>query len=118
MTAGGDQAKPKPAGAWTAEQTVEYMIDKVFEEGDFYVICPDNETSSVSWAGPRLDGAKIRVVGRVNSLCGLAEPAHRRSTRRGSSGTSGISSRTDPLSRAGIRLVSACTPFRVVHSVP
>ncbi|GFZ45292.1 hypothetical protein JCM24511_03018 [Saitozyma sp. JCM 24511] len=53
MTAGGDQAKPKPAGAWTAEQTVEYMIDKVFEEGDFYVICPDNETSSA------LDKARI-----------------------------------------------------------
>lgn len=40
---GGD----KPAGAWTAEQTVEYMVEKVFDEGDFYVICPDNDTSSV-----------------------------------------------------------------------
>lgn len=37
----------KPAGAWTAEQTVEYMVEKVFDEGDFYVICPDNDTTSV-----------------------------------------------------------------------
>ncbi|EIW73665.1 short-chain dehydrogenase/reductase SDR [Tremella mesenterica] len=36
----------KPAGAWTAEQTVDYMLDKVFDKGNFYVICPDNETSS------------------------------------------------------------------------
>jgi hypothetical protein len=47
MTGGGNGGA-KPAGAWTAEQTVEYMIEKVFEEGDFYVICPDDETSSVS----------------------------------------------------------------------
>lgn len=45
MTGGGPD---KPAGAWTAEQTVEYMVEKVFEEGDFYVICPDNDTTSVS----------------------------------------------------------------------
>lgn len=38
----------KPPGAWTPEQTVDYMVDKVFQEGDFYVICPDNETPTVS----------------------------------------------------------------------
>ena len=48
MTAGSSPTKPP--GAWTAEQTVDYMLDKVFEDGDFYVICPDNETSSVSSA--------------------------------------------------------------------
>lgn len=47
MTGGAD-GSTKPAGAWSAEQTVDYMIEKVFEEGDFYVICPDNETSTVS----------------------------------------------------------------------
>lgn len=46
--AGTDGTNPKPPGAWTAEQTVEYMIEKVFDEGDFYVICPDNEATSVS----------------------------------------------------------------------
>ena len=45
---GAGKGGSKPAGAWTPEQTVDYMIQKVFEEGDFYVICPDNETSSVS----------------------------------------------------------------------
>ncbi|GAW09233.1 NAD -binding protein [Lentinula edodes] len=33
----------KPAGAWTAEETVLYMLDKV-RAGDFYVLVPDNET--------------------------------------------------------------------------
>ena len=47
MTGAADGG-PKPQGAWTPEQTVDYMVDRVFEEGDFYVICPDNETSSVS----------------------------------------------------------------------
>ena len=33
----------KPAGAWTAHETVLYMLDKV-RAGDFYILCPDNET--------------------------------------------------------------------------
>ncbi|KAJ3729442.1 hypothetical protein C8R42DRAFT_651910 [Lentinula raphanica] len=33
----------KPAGAWSAEETVLYMLDKV-RAGDFYVLVPDNET--------------------------------------------------------------------------
>jgi NAD(P)-dependent dehydrogenase (short-subunit alcohol dehydrogenase family) len=32
----------KPAAAWTPEQTVEFMIERV-EAGDFYVLCPDND---------------------------------------------------------------------------
>ena len=32
----------KPAGAWTAEQTVDFMIERV-SAGDFYVLCPDND---------------------------------------------------------------------------
>lgn len=34
---------PKPPGAWTAEETVLYMLDKA-REGDFYILVPDNET--------------------------------------------------------------------------
>ncbi|KAH8822554.1 hypothetical protein DL96DRAFT_1714013 [Flagelloscypha sp. PMI_526] len=34
----------KPAGAWTAEETVLFMLDRV-RSGDFYIICPDNETN-------------------------------------------------------------------------
>ncbi|KAF8349408.1 hypothetical protein F5887DRAFT_946004 [Amanita rubescens] len=41
--AGNDGAKPKPAGAWTPEETVLYMLDKV-RAGEFYIVCPDNET--------------------------------------------------------------------------
>ncbi|KAN0087659.1 hypothetical protein V8E55_006280 [Tylopilus felleus] len=32
----------KPAGAWTAEETVLYMLDHV-RLGEFYILCPDNE---------------------------------------------------------------------------
>ncbi|MGY2052758.1 SDR family NAD(P)-dependent oxidoreductase [Methylobacterium sp. JK268] len=34
----------KPAGAWTPEQTVETMA-AAMEAGDFYILCPDNETT-------------------------------------------------------------------------
>jgi NAD(P)-dependent dehydrogenase (short-subunit alcohol dehydrogenase family) len=32
----------KPAGAWTPEQTVDFMIERI-GAGDFYVLCPDND---------------------------------------------------------------------------
>lgn len=37
---GGD----KPAGAWTAEQVVDFMFERL-EEGDFYILCPDNDVT-------------------------------------------------------------------------
>ncbi|KAF7292821.1 hypothetical protein MIND_01181000 [Mycena indigotica] len=39
-SAGGE----KPAGAWSADETVKYMLSRV-AAGDFYVVCPDNETT-------------------------------------------------------------------------
>ncbi|KAF9068568.1 hypothetical protein BDP27DRAFT_1294935 [Rhodocollybia butyracea] len=39
----GVHTAEKPAGAWSAEETVLYMLDKV-RAGDFYVLVPDNET--------------------------------------------------------------------------
>jgi NAD(P)-dependent dehydrogenase (short-subunit alcohol dehydrogenase family) len=32
----------KPAGAWTPEQTIDFMIERL-EAGDFYILCPDND---------------------------------------------------------------------------
>jgi short-subunit dehydrogenase len=32
----------KPAGAWTPEQVVEFML-AALANGDFYILCPDNE---------------------------------------------------------------------------
>jgi NAD(P)-dependent dehydrogenase (short-subunit alcohol dehydrogenase family) len=32
----------KPAAAWTAEQTVDFMIERL-DAGDFYILCPDND---------------------------------------------------------------------------
>ncbi|MGO4525207.1 SDR family NAD(P)-dependent oxidoreductase [Microvirga sp. 2MCAF35] len=34
----------KPAGAWAPEQVVDFLLPAL-ERGDFYVLCPDNETT-------------------------------------------------------------------------
>jgi hypothetical protein len=34
----------KPAAAWTAEQTVDFMVERL-EAGDFYILCPDNDVT-------------------------------------------------------------------------
>ena len=34
----------KPAGAWTGEQVVDFMLDSV-ARGDFYILCPDNDVT-------------------------------------------------------------------------
>lgn len=34
----------KPAGAWTPEQVVDFMLPAM-ARGDFYILCPDNEVS-------------------------------------------------------------------------
>jgi NAD(P)-dependent dehydrogenase (short-subunit alcohol dehydrogenase family) len=34
----------KPAAAWTPEQTVDFMIERI-EVNDFYILCPDNDVS-------------------------------------------------------------------------
>ena len=34
----------KPAAAWTSEQTVDYFLNRM-ANGDFYILCPDNETT-------------------------------------------------------------------------
>jgi NAD(P)-dependent dehydrogenase (short-subunit alcohol dehydrogenase family) len=42
----------KPAGAWWPDQVVDMMVDRM-GQGDFYIICPDNDVSS------EVDGARI-----------------------------------------------------------
>jgi NAD(P)-dependent dehydrogenase (short-subunit alcohol dehydrogenase family) len=32
----------KPAAAWTPEQTIDFMVEKL-SAGDFYILCPDND---------------------------------------------------------------------------
>jgi NAD(P)-dependent dehydrogenase (short-subunit alcohol dehydrogenase family) len=45
----------KPPSAWTAEQTVDFMIGEL-ERGTFYILCPDNDVSRplderrIAWA--------------------------------------------------------------------
>ena len=35
-------ATEKPAGAWTGEQVIDFMLTSL-TRGDFYILCPDNE---------------------------------------------------------------------------
>ncbi len=39
----GDRTE-KPAGAWTPDQTADFMIDRL-NAGDFYILCPDNDVT-------------------------------------------------------------------------
>lgn len=47
--------REKPAAAWTPEQVVALMMERI-AFGDFYILCPDNETTSeqdakrIAWA--------------------------------------------------------------------
>ena len=34
----------KPAAAWTPEQTIAFMLERL-EAGDFYILCPDNDVT-------------------------------------------------------------------------
>jgi NAD(P)-dependent dehydrogenase (short-subunit alcohol dehydrogenase family) len=36
-------AREKPAGAWTGAEVIDFMLDSL-GRGDFYILCPDNET--------------------------------------------------------------------------
>ena len=53
MTA--NSGAPKPAGAWTADQAVLFMLEAL-ERGDFYILCPDNDVpraldaKRIAWA--------------------------------------------------------------------
>jgi NAD(P)-dependent dehydrogenase (short-subunit alcohol dehydrogenase family) len=40
LTRGG--RTEKPTAAWTSEQTVDFMIERI-DAGDFYILCPDND---------------------------------------------------------------------------
>ena len=42
LTRGG--RTEKPAGAWTPEQVVAFMLEAI-DAGDFYILCPDNDVS-------------------------------------------------------------------------
>lgn len=52
---------PKPAGAWTPEQAVDFMLQSL-SRGDFYILCPDNDVPRalderrIAWAAGDLIG--------------------------------------------------------------
>ena len=37
-------SKEKPVAAWTADEVIDFMVERV-SAGDFYILCPDNETT-------------------------------------------------------------------------
>ena len=51
----------KPAGAWTPEQTADFMFASL-EKGDFYILCPDNDVpraldeKRIAWAAGDIIG--------------------------------------------------------------
>jgi NAD(P)-dependent dehydrogenase (short-subunit alcohol dehydrogenase family) len=53
LTANGRTTKP--AGAWTPEQTIDFMIQSI-DAGEFYILCPDHDVSRaldekrIAWA--------------------------------------------------------------------
>ena len=59
---GAGANKTKPDGAWTPKQVVDYLYDQM-RAGQFYVLCPDNDTSKdkdkkrILWsAGDAIEG--------------------------------------------------------------
>lgn len=52
---GAEPAAPaaRPAGAWTADQVIDYLLTGV-DQGDFYILCPDNDVT------PELDRKRIQ----------------------------------------------------------
>jgi len=38
------ERREKPAGAWTPEQTIDFMVESL-KRGDFYILCPDNDVA-------------------------------------------------------------------------
>lgn len=52
ITTSGNSLAPKPPGAWSAQETVLFMLDRV-RFGEFYILCPDNETR------PEIDHLRI-----------------------------------------------------------
>ena len=52
---GGHMRAEKPAGAWSAEQTADFML-AALDAGDFYILCPDNDVpraldeKRIAWA--------------------------------------------------------------------
>jgi hypothetical protein len=64
----------KPPGAWTAEQTVDFMIARI-DAGDFYILCPDNDVPRplderrMLWAAGDIVENR-RAVALASGLCG------------------------------------------------
>ena len=71
----------KPAGAWTADQVVDFLIERM-SAGDFYVLCPDNEVTRESdeeayfVGGGRHRREPAAAVALASRLQGCIRPIH------------------------------------------
>lgn len=61
LSGGNTPGKEKPKGAWTAEQTVEFMLQRIREKS-FYILAPDNDT-------PREVDLKRMEVSPKSDIC-------------------------------------------------
>ncbi len=64
----------KPAGAWTPEQTIDFMVTRI-DAGDFYILCPDNDVprrprrAAHAVGGRRYHRKPPRAVALASGLC-------------------------------------------------
>jgi NAD(P)-dependent dehydrogenase (short-subunit alcohol dehydrogenase family) len=49
----GEAPGPRPAGAWSSDQVIDYMLSSL-AKNDFYILCPDNEVT------PAIDHKRIQ----------------------------------------------------------
>ena len=81
MTAGS--RTEKPAGAWTPEQVVDFML-AAMAAGDFYILCPDNEVTARDGraANPVGGGRHRREPAAALALASGLQGGVRRNSRR------------------------------------
>jgi hypothetical protein len=64
---GAQSLASKPPGAWSATETVQYMLDKV-RSGDFYILVPDNDTKRevdqlrIMWAAADIADVRYKAL--------------------------------------------------------
>lgn len=106
----------KPAGAWTPEQTIDFMIERL-EAGDFYILCPDNDVPRrlderrILWAAGDIVENRPRCRDGIRIL---RKPLLRLQKRNSGNGKpTPLPSHAQPPARAAWRGVPACGRGRV-----
>ena len=68
-------ASDKPKGAWTPEQTVDFMLERM-GDSDFYILCPDNDSVPHALDARRIQWAADDIIQNRPALSRW-HPAHK-----------------------------------------